>query len=53
MIQSTNNDIQLASTNNTFTESESRIHSSISDDDEETSIITNNETSQEAQTLQN
>jgi hypothetical protein len=52
VIQSTNNDIHLASTNNTFIETESRIPSSISDE-EETSIITNNETSQDAQTLHN
>ena len=52
VIQSTNDDIYLDSTNNTFIESESRIPSSISDE-EETSIITNNENSQDAQTLQN
>ena len=51
MIQDDNN-VYLASTNGTFTESESRIPSS-ADDDEETSIISENETSQEAQSLQN
>ena len=49
--QSTNNDIELISTNYTFTESESRIPSPVSDE-EETSIMANNETSQEAETLQ-
>ena len=42
----------LAPTNGTFAESESRIPSSVLDDEEETTIITNNETSQEAKTLQ-
>ena len=51
MIQDDNN-VYLASTNGTFTESESRIPSS-AEDDEETSIISENETSQEAQSLQN
>ena len=51
MIQEDNNEY-LASTNGTFTESESRIPSS-AEDDEETSIISENETSQEAQSLQN
>ena len=51
MIQDDNN-VYLASTNGTFTESESRIPSS-AEDDEETSIISDNETSQEAQSLQN
>jgi hypothetical protein len=46
------NDIGLAATNGTFTESESRIPSSVLDD-EETSIISDNETSQEAHSLQN
>ena len=46
------NNVYLAATNNTFTESEPRIQSSISDG-EETSIMSNNETSQEAQALQN
>jgi hypothetical protein len=46
------NDIGLAATNSTFTESEPRIQSSV-EDDEETSITSNNETLQEAQTLQN
>jgi hypothetical protein len=52
MIQSSNNDIYLASTNDIFTETESRIPSSVLDDEEETSIMTNNETAQEAETLQ-
>ena len=52
VIQRTNNYIQLASTNDTFTESESRIPSSVLDDEEETTIIPNNETSREAETLQ-
>jgi hypothetical protein len=39
-------------TNETFTESEPKIPSS-SEDDEETSIISDNETSKEAQSLQN
>ena len=52
VIQNTNNDIHLASTNDTFTESESTIPSSVLDDEEETSIMTNNETAQEAETLQ-
>lgn len=52
MIQSSNNDIHLASTNDTFTETESRIPSSVLDDEEETSIMTNNETAQESETLQ-
>jgi hypothetical protein len=51
MIQDDNN-VYLASTNGTFTESESRIPSS-AEEYEETSIISDNETSQEAQTLQN
>jgi hypothetical protein len=51
MIQD-NNNVYLASTNGTFTESESRIPSS-AEDDEETSIISDNETSQEAQSLKN
>ena len=46
------NNVYLAATNGTFTESESRIQSS-AEDDEETSITTDNETSQEAQSLQN
>ena len=49
---SSNIDLHLASTNDTFTESESRIPSSVLDDEEETTIITNNETAQEAETLQ-
>ncbi|MGZ5490081.1 MAG: hypothetical protein ACXWE6_04935, partial [Nitrososphaeraceae archaeon] len=44
--------VYLAATNQTFTESEPRIPSSISDG-EETSIMSSNETSQEAQALQN
>jgi hypothetical protein len=48
---SSNIDLHLASTNDTFTESESRIPSS-AEDDEETSITLDNETSQEAKTLQ-
>ena len=51
MIQDDDN-VYLASTNGTFTESESRIPSS-AEDYEETSIISDNETSQEAQSLQN
>lgn len=51
MIQDDNN-VYLAATNQTFTESEPRIPSSISDG-EETTIMSNNETSQEAQDLQN
>jgi hypothetical protein len=50
--QDVHNDIGLAATNGTFTESEPRIPSSVLDD-EETSIISDNETSQEAQSLQN
>ena len=46
------NNVYLATTNDTFTESESRIPSS-AEDDEETSITTDNETSQEAQSIQN
>ena len=46
------NNVYLAATNQTFTESEPRIPSSISDG-EETSIMSSNETSQEAQALQN
>jgi hypothetical protein len=46
------NNVYLAATNGTFTESESRIPSS-AEDDEETSIISANETSQEAKSLQN
>ena len=52
MIQSSNNDIHLASTNDTFTETEPRIPSSVLDDEEETSIMTNNETAQEAEILE-
>ncbi len=44
--------VYLAATNGTFTESESRIPSS-AEDYKETSIISDNETSQEAQSLQN
>ncbi len=51
MIQDDNN-VYLAATNSTFTESESRIPSS-AEDYKETSIISDNETSQEAQSLQN
>jgi hypothetical protein len=51
LTQGSNIDIHLASTNDTFTESESRIPPSVSDT-EETSILANNETSQEAKTLQ-
>ena len=51
LTQDSNIDIDLASTNDTFTESESRIPPSVSDT-EETSILANNETSQEAKTLQ-
>jgi len=51
LTQGSNMDIHLASTNDTFTESESRIPPSFSDT-EETSIMANNETSQEAKTLQ-
>ena len=36
MIQSSNNDIHLASTNDPFTETEPRIPSSVLDDEEET-----------------
>jgi hypothetical protein len=50
--QNNYNDISLAATNGTFTELEPRIQSSL-EDDEETSITSDNETSQEAQTLQN
>jgi hypothetical protein len=52
MIQDDNN-VYLAATNGTFTESESRIPSSAEEDNEETSIISDNETSREAQSLQN
>ncbi len=44
--------VYLAATNGTFSESESRIPSS-AEDYKETSIISDNETSQEAQSLQN
>jgi hypothetical protein len=43
----------LAPTNGTFAESESRIPSSVLDGEEETTIISNNETAQESETLQN
>jgi hypothetical protein len=46
------NNVYLATINGPFTESESRIPSS-AEYDEETSITTDNETSQEAQSLQN
>lgn len=52
LTQGSNIELHLASTNDTFTESESRIPPS-AEDDEETSIISDNETSQEAKSLQN
>jgi hypothetical protein len=52
-VLSFNNDIHFASTNETFTETESRITSFVLDHEEETAIITNNKTAQEAITLQN